>query len=165
MTMDITRTDHSVDELLREACRCEDAKQARRLLGLAMALEGAASETIATAAGVSRQTLRNWVIRFNQYGIEGLKDKRKSVRPQQSIEAQLREFDAMVEKLKKRHDHHRRLRRRHVGPDAAGADTPDTDPSTSDAPALGNFAALTAAVTSGLPEHAGDNTARNPPPG
>jgi transposase-like protein len=165
MTMDITRTDHSVDELLREACRCEDAKQARRLLGLAMALEGAAGETIATAAGVSRQTLRNWVIRFNQCGIEGLKDKRKSVRPHQSIEAQLREFDAMVEKLKKRNDYHRRLRRRHVGGDAPRANTPAADPSTSNASPLGNFADLTAAMTSGLPEHAGDTTARNPPPG
>jgi hypothetical protein len=32
--LEITRSDHSIEELRREACRCEDSKQAQRLLAL-----------------------------------------------------------------------------------------------------------------------------------
>jgi transposase len=98
MPLNITRNDHSIEELRREACRCEDSKQARRLLGLAMALEGAPREVAAKAAGMTRQTLRDWVIRFNEHGIAGLKDKPKSGRPPRLKESQLLEFDAVVEK-------------------------------------------------------------------
>jgi transposase len=55
-------------------------------------------EVAATAAGMTRQTLRDWVIRFNERGIEGLKDKPKSGRPPRLKESQLLELDALVEK-------------------------------------------------------------------
>src|ERR1700680_2353217 len=96
--MEIMRPDHSIEGLRREACRCEDSKQSRRLLGLAMAMEGAAREVAAKGAGMTRQTLRDWVIGDNERGIEGLKDKPKSGRPPRLKEAQLIEFDALVEK-------------------------------------------------------------------
>jgi transposase len=98
MPLEITRGDYSIEKLRREACRCEDSRQARRLLGLAMALEGASREVAATAAGMTRQTLRDWVIRFNERGIEGLQDKPKSGRPPRLKEPQLLELDALVEK-------------------------------------------------------------------
>src|SRR5450756_131100 len=75
MSLEITRGEHSIEELRRAACRCGDSKQARRLLGLAMALEGNTREMAATAAGMTRQTLRDWVIRYNENGVDGLKDK------------------------------------------------------------------------------------------
>jgi len=57
MPLDITRSDHSIEELWREACRCENSKQARRLLGLAMALEGVSREVAGKAAGVGTGAL------------------------------------------------------------------------------------------------------------
>ena len=98
MALEITRTDHSVEELRREACHCEDSKQARRLLGLAMALEGTTREIAAKIAGMTRQTLRDWVIRYNEHGAEGLKDRPRPGRPSRLKEAQLLELDAVVEK-------------------------------------------------------------------
>ena len=99
MPLAITRTDYSIAELRGEACRCENSGQARRLLGLAMALEGATRETAAKVAGMTRQTLRDWVIRYNEASIAGLKDKPKPGRPPRLQEAQLVELDAVVEKV------------------------------------------------------------------
>ena len=50
--LEITRSDHSIEELRREACRCEDSKQAQRLPGLAVALKGVSREVVARAAGI-----------------------------------------------------------------------------------------------------------------
>ncbi len=97
MPLDIVRSDHSVEELRREARRCDDAKQVRRLLGLALALEGATRDAAAKAAGMTRQTLRDWVIRYNERGVEGLKDKARTGRPPRLSEKQLLELDALVE--------------------------------------------------------------------
>jgi len=97
MPLAITRTDYSIAELRREACRSEDTSQARRVLGIAMALEGATREMAAKVAGMTRQTLRDWVIRYNEGGIEGLKDKPKPGRPPRLQEAQLLELDTVVE--------------------------------------------------------------------
>ena len=98
MSLTIERKDFSIDALRREACRCEDSKQARRLLGLAMVMEGIKRGVAAKAAGMTRQTLRDWVIRFNEFGIEGLLDMPRSGRPPRLQEAQLIELDVIVEK-------------------------------------------------------------------
>jgi transposase len=98
MSLTIEREDFSAGALRREACRCEDSKQARRLLGLAMVMEGIKRGVAAKAAGMTRQTLRDWVIRFNEFGIEGLLDMPRSGRPPRLQEAQLIELDAIVEK-------------------------------------------------------------------
>ena len=98
MPLDIVRSDNSVEELRREARRCGDPKQVRRLLGLALALEGGSREAAAKAAGMTRQTLRDWVIRYNESGVEGLKDKPRTGRRPRLNEARLLELDALVEK-------------------------------------------------------------------
>ena len=49
--------------------------QARRLLAIAAVLDGASREEAAKAGGMDRQTLRDWVIRFNEEGPEGLINK------------------------------------------------------------------------------------------
>src|SRR5215831_16925362 len=48
------------------------AAQARRLLAIAAVLEGASREEAAKIGGMDRQTLRDWVIRFNEQGADGL---------------------------------------------------------------------------------------------
>ena len=50
----------------------KNAGQARRLLAIAAVLDGAAREEVAKVGGMDRQTLRDWVIRFNQRGPDGL---------------------------------------------------------------------------------------------
>jgi transposase len=66
------RTDYSSQELRRLAVRAKDAGQARRLLAIAAVLDGASREEAAKIGGMDRQTLRDWVIRFNEQGPDGL---------------------------------------------------------------------------------------------
>lgn len=58
-----------VRRLAREA---GDADQARRLLAIAAVYEGVSREAAARLAGMDRQTLRDWVHRFNAEGAAGL---------------------------------------------------------------------------------------------
>ncbi len=69
------RMDYSSKELRRLASRVKNAGQARRLLAIAAVLDGALREEAAGIGGMDRQTLRDWVIRFNQQGPEGLINK------------------------------------------------------------------------------------------
>src|SRR5438034_254632 len=66
------RTDYTADEVRRVAKRAKDAAQARRLLAIAAVLDGASREAAAKIGGMDRQTLRDWVIRFNEQGPDGL---------------------------------------------------------------------------------------------
>lgn len=66
------RTDFTVGEVRRSARRAKDAAQARRLLAIAAVLDGASREDAARIGGMDRQTLRDWVIRFNEQGPDGL---------------------------------------------------------------------------------------------
>ena len=65
----ITRTDHDAAELRRRALRVREPDQARRMLAIAMVLEGASRLDAARQAGMDRQTLRDWVLRYNAGGI------------------------------------------------------------------------------------------------
>src|SRR4051794_19901616 len=77
MVVGITRRELGAGELRREAGRCRDAKAARRMLALALVLEGGSREAAARAAGMDRQTLRDWVHRYNAEGLAGLNDRRR----------------------------------------------------------------------------------------
>jgi transposase len=70
----ITRTDLTSAELRAEAARSKNAKASRRMLAIAMALDGHSREMAAEASAMDRQTLRDWVIRYNEYGLPGLFD-------------------------------------------------------------------------------------------
>ena len=68
--------------MLRKLAKAEeDARVARRLLAIANALDGMDRKAAAAAAGMDRQTLRDWVIRYNEHGIDGLLDCWGSGRP------------------------------------------------------------------------------------
>ena len=75
MTVAITRLDLSAGELRREARRCRDAAPARRMLALALVREGHSRAEAAQHAGMDRQTLRDWVHRYNAAGLAGLHDR------------------------------------------------------------------------------------------
>jgi transposase len=77
----ITRTDMSAAGLRAAAKRSGDAKQASRILAIAMVLEGFSRADAARLCGMDRQTLRDWVHRYNEAGLEGLADRARSGRP------------------------------------------------------------------------------------
>src|SRR4030088_1162825 len=66
------RTDYSAGEVRQFARRAKHAAQARRLLAIAAVLDGASREDAAKIGGMDRPTLRDWVIRFNKQGPDGL---------------------------------------------------------------------------------------------
>lgn len=68
------RQEYSSKELRRLASRSKDASQSRRLLSLAAVLDGMSRADAARIGGMDRQTLRDWVHRFNQAGPDGLFD-------------------------------------------------------------------------------------------
>jgi hypothetical protein len=57
------------------AARTEDAKAARRMLAIALVLEGWSRLDAAMACAMDRQTLRDWVHRYNSSGPDGLYDR------------------------------------------------------------------------------------------
>jgi transposase len=73
----------------------DDGRIACRLIALANALEGMSRARAAEQAGMDRQTLRDWVRRFNQAGMEGLRDRPRSW-PSFLTEGQLATFQAWV---------------------------------------------------------------------
>ena len=66
------RTDFASEDLRRLAKRAKNTGQALRLLAIAAILDGASRKDAAKAGGMDHQTLRDWVIRFNAKGPEGL---------------------------------------------------------------------------------------------
>jgi transposase len=68
------RSDFSAEELRRLAATTKNANQSRRLLSLAAILDGMSRTEAARIGGMDRQTLRDWVHRFNERGPDGLKD-------------------------------------------------------------------------------------------
>jgi transposase len=68
------REDYSVCELRRFAATTKNANQSRRLLSLAAVLAGMNRTEAARIGGMDRQTLRDWVHRFNAHGPDGLLD-------------------------------------------------------------------------------------------
>ena len=66
------RGDYSGTVLRRFARGCRNADQVRRLLSLAVILDGGSRSDAATAGDVTLQILRDWVLRFNAEGPDGL---------------------------------------------------------------------------------------------
>jgi transposase len=77
----ITRTDYTSAELRTLASKCEDGAQVRRLLAVALVLEGHPRGEAAALHGMDRQILRDWVLRYNVDGVAGLKSRQPPGRP------------------------------------------------------------------------------------
>ena len=75
------RTAHDAAELRRFARRERDGRVSARLLALANALDGLPREAAAKLAGMTGQTLGDWVHRYNAEGVEGLRDRPRRGRP------------------------------------------------------------------------------------
>ncbi len=77
----ITRTDMSAADLRAAAKRSASARQASRILAIAMVLDGFSREEAARLCGMDRQSLCDWVHRYNKEGLDGLVDRTRSGRP------------------------------------------------------------------------------------
>lgn len=70
----ITRTDLTSGELRGEAARSKNTRVTRRLLAIALVLDGHSRASAAEACAMDRQTLCDWVGRYNDHGLDGLSD-------------------------------------------------------------------------------------------
>ena len=84
-------------ELRRLAAATKNANQSRRLLSLAAVLDGMNRTDAARIGGMDRQTLRDWVHRFNTHGPGGLKDQWAKGHPPRLSADQRRELAQLVE--------------------------------------------------------------------
>ena len=71
------RRDFDAPTLRRLARRCRDNRQIRRLLALAAVYDGLNRTEAARIGGMDRQTLRDWVLRFNADEPDGLESTPK----------------------------------------------------------------------------------------
>lgn len=90
------RNDFSPSELRDLAETLDDKLQARRVRAIAAVLEGRSRTEAAKIGGMERQTLRDWVHRFNAEGPEGLKSHRSPGRPPKLNTAQRNELAALI---------------------------------------------------------------------
>ena len=91
------RRDFSAGELRRVAAVVKNANQSRRLLSLAAVLDGMNRAQAARIGGMDRQTLRDWVHRFNAHGPDGLKDSWSKGNPPRLSADQQAELAQLVE--------------------------------------------------------------------
>lgn len=75
------RDDFSAVDVRALARRCKHGAQVRRLLAIATILDGGSRSDAALVGGVTRQIVRDWVLRFNADGPDGLAT-RKAPGPQ-----------------------------------------------------------------------------------
>jgi transposase len=81
------RTDFDADVLRAIARKTKDGPQARRLLALATIYDGGTRTEAARIGGVTVQVVRDWVVKFNAHGPDGLIDRKPSGRPSRLTDA------------------------------------------------------------------------------
>jgi transposase len=92
----ITRTDQLPVELRAFAARSDSAAKTRRLLAVAMVLEGTSRRDAARQSGMDRQTLRDWVHRYNEVGVDGLVSRKSPGAAPKLSAAQMSELRGLV---------------------------------------------------------------------
>ena len=90
------RDDIAADELRHRARRERDGRVSARLIAIANALEGMDRATAARLGGMDRQTLRDWVHRYNAEGIAGLSNRPLPGRAPKLSEGQMAALKAIV---------------------------------------------------------------------
>ena len=91
------RADFDGDGLRRLARASKDARQVRRLLALASIYDGGMRSDAARIGGVTLQIVRDWVVRFNAHGPDGLIDGKAPGAPSLLNDAQRQALARMVE--------------------------------------------------------------------
>ncbi len=92
----ITNLDNSAADLRRLMAKQKDGQVVRRLLALALILEGKSRTEAAQQSGMERQTLRDWVHRYNAEGVAGLSSRVGPGPAPRLTAGQMAEFKALV---------------------------------------------------------------------
>lgn len=77
----VTRDTHTAEDLRRIASNLKDARQVQRVQAISLVMEGWSRAKAAAFACVDRQTLRDWVERYNEYDVDGLASLTSPGRP------------------------------------------------------------------------------------
>src|SRR5215210_1886922 len=93
----LLRTDFDADGLRAIARTTKDGPQARRLLALAAIYDGATRTAAARIGGVTVQIIRDWVVKFNAHGPEGLVNRKPPGQPSKLTDAHRAALQAIVE--------------------------------------------------------------------
>ena len=93
----ITRREMTAAELRAASGKAKSARAARRMLAIALVLEGVDRKTAAETCGMDRQTLRDWVHRYNAEGLAGLANRRSAGPPRLLSAEQKALLAALVE--------------------------------------------------------------------
>ena len=91
------REDFDGAGLRRLAKATKDAAQSRRLLALAEIYDGGARSDVARIGGIGLQVIRNWVLRFNADGPNGLIDRKAPGKPSKLNDKQRQTLAQIVE--------------------------------------------------------------------
>jgi len=94
--IEITRTDLSASALRALAGKTADGAVVRRVLAVALVLEGHSRTDAAALNGMTRQTLRDWVHRYNIAGMPGLSSRIGPGRPPMLSDARREELRQLV---------------------------------------------------------------------
>jgi len=94
----ITRNELTAGQLRAAAAKASDARAARRMLAIALVAEGVDRKTAAETCGMDRQTLRDWVHRYNAEGLSGLTNRKSPGRQPWLTPAQKAELAVLVER-------------------------------------------------------------------
>src|SRR5260370_12667157 len=92
------RQDCDASQLRGLARKTKDGRQARRLLALAAIYDGATRTEAAKIGGVGLQIIRDWVLRFNARGPDGLLDGKTTRHPPKLNDTQRQAIARMLEK-------------------------------------------------------------------
>ena len=91
------RDDYDAGALRAAAKRSKDGPQARRLLALAAVYDGATRTEAAKIGGVTLQVIRDWVLKFNVHGPDGLIDRKAPGQPPRLNDAHRAALAAIIE--------------------------------------------------------------------
>ena len=91
------RTDFDASALRAWAKKTKDGPQARRLLALAAIYDGATRAEAAKIGDVTRQIVRDWVVKFNALGPEGLINRKSPGQPPRLNDSHRAAIAAVIE--------------------------------------------------------------------
>jgi transposase len=91
------RSDYDAARVRIAARESKNANQVRRLLALAAIYDGASRAEAAAIGGVTRQIIRDWVLKFNTDGPDGLIDRKAPGQPSRLNETHRTALAAVIE--------------------------------------------------------------------
>ena len=90
------RADYNANKVRKLSRQSNDGPKARRLLSIAAIYDGKSRHEAAIIGGMDRQSLRDWVHRFNEQGPDGLRNRRPERYKRRLMPDQIKDFMEIV---------------------------------------------------------------------